>query len=231
MEIRRQQKFSVSDLKPHPKNYRKHLDDQLQHIIASIEINGIYRNIVISSDDYILAGHGVAEACAKMGIKEIPVVKLSIPHDHPKALKVLAGDNEVTKLAEVDDRLLSEILKDIKMEDDLLGTGFDDMMLANLIYVTRSAAEIGDIDEAKEWVGMPDYEHESQEADERVIVITFPNEADRNRYIETTNLVVVNKGNEKTWRTKWPDHSRKDSLSIRFESKDDSDEDYEDGDE
>ena len=40
----------VSLLKPHPENYKKHPQDQLEHISKSIQENGIYRNIVISND-------------------------------------------------------------------------------------------------------------------------------------------------------------------------------------
>jgi hypothetical protein len=36
----------IETLKPHPKNYKKHPEDQLKHICRSIEENGIYRNII-----------------------------------------------------------------------------------------------------------------------------------------------------------------------------------------
>ena len=58
----------VSDLKPHPRNYKDHPDDQLEHIIESIKSTGFYRNIVIAQDGTILAGHGVVAAAKKMGL-------------------------------------------------------------------------------------------------------------------------------------------------------------------
>src|SRR5688572_19601390 len=99
---------SITELKPHPRNYREHPDDQLEHICRSIEQHGVYRNIVTASDLTILAGHGVVKAALKLGIKRLRIVRLPIDADSPQALKLLAGDNEIGKLAEVDDRALSE---------------------------------------------------------------------------------------------------------------------------
>ena len=144
----------------HPKNYRVHPDDQLEHLMKSIEQNGFYRNVVIAKDNTILAGHGVVKASRKLGLTSVPVIRLDIDSNSSKALKVLAGDNELGKLAEVNDRALSEVLKEIMSKDieGLLGTGYDEMMLANLAMVTRPAKEIANINEAAEWLGMPDYE-------------------------------------------------------------------------
>ena len=151
---------SVSELKPHPKNYRAHPDDQLEHIIQSIKDNGHYRNVVVAQDNIILAGHGVVKASSKMGLESIPVVQLDVPHDDPKAIKVLTGDNEIAHLGLVDDRLLTELLKEVKDYDmnGLLGTGYDDAMLASLVMVTRPKSEIEDFDAAAEWVGMPEHQ-------------------------------------------------------------------------
>ena len=92
------EKVLVSGLKPHPKNYRKHPEDQIEHLTESIGEHGFYRNVVISKDGVILAGHGVVEAAKKMGLKEIPVVRLGVKSDDPRAIKVLVGDNEIGHL-------------------------------------------------------------------------------------------------------------------------------------
>jgi ParB-like chromosome segregation protein Spo0J len=152
----------VSCLQPHARNYLKHPDDQLEHLIKSIRENGYYRNIVTARDYTILAGHGIFEAVRKMGWLTVPVIRLDVDKMDPQALKVLTGDNCTRNLAEVDDRALSVLLKEVKdvSMEGLLGTGFDEMMLANLIYTTRNASEIKDHDEAKEWAGagMPGYD-------------------------------------------------------------------------
>ena len=154
----------IETLKPHPQNYRKHPDDQLQHLVESIKEHGIYRNIIVANDKTILAGHGVVQACLKMEMKEVPVIILELDPQDTKALKILTGDNEIANLGEIDDRLLSEILKEIKTEDlnGLLGTGYDEKMLANLVMVTRPASEIANINEAAQWAGMPNYDEENK---------------------------------------------------------------------
>lgn len=125
----------IEKLRPHPKNYRQHPDDQLDHIVASIKANGIYRNIVCANDYTVLAGHGVMKACQKMGMKEVPVIRLDVGPDDVRAMKVVTGDNEISHLGVIDDRLLSEILKDIKDRDEvgLLGTGYNDETLNDLL--------------------------------------------------------------------------------------------------
>ena len=150
----------ISELKkPHPRNYKEHPDQQLQHIIKSIEEHGFYRNIVISKDNTILAGHGVVQASKLMGKQKVPVIRLDIDSDSTQALKVLTTDNEIGNLAMVDDRQLSEVLKDILDEElDLTGTGFNEDQLSALIYTTRSSDEI-ETDEANEWVGVTDYDN------------------------------------------------------------------------
>lgn len=210
---------SLDELKPHPKNYRKHGADQLSHIMASIKEHGFYKNIVVANDGTILAGHGAVAAAKELGIKEIPIARLDIGPNDKRAMKILTGDNEISKLSEVDDRLLSEILKDIAefSLDDLLGTGFDGKQLANLVYVSRPANEVADFDAAAEWVGLPAYEErDDAKAKLPIIEITFQNKEDRDKYVEETKLRIGTKIGERKWATTWPFLGRNDTKNIRF---------------
>jgi len=209
--------LAVSELKPHPKNYREHPDDQLEHIIQSIKDNGHYRNVVVAKDNVILAGHGVVKASSKMGLETIPVVRLDVPHDDPKATKVLTGDNEIAHLGVVDDRLLSELLKEVKESDidGLLGTGYDDAMLANLVMVTRDSSEIKDFNAAAEWVGMPDFEAATPSTR---LVIHFDDEQGRNSLIAELGVKVHKPAGEgSAWSAKWPPRPDEDRASKRIE--------------
>jgi len=207
--------INVSELKEHPRNYKQHPEQQLEHIIKSIEEHGFYRNIVIAKDNTILAGHGVALACKSMGKQKVPVIRLDIDSDSTQALKVLTSDNEIGNLAMVDDRQLSEVLKDILDDDlDLTGTGFNEDQLSALIYTTRDANEIETIDEANEWVGIADYENKP---DSIKVMVHFDTEEDRDNFMQLLDNPHVNYKMGKTWKIWYPERGNEDPSSIRFE--------------
>ena len=200
---------NINESKPHPKNYKKHPDDQLKHLCKSIEENGLYRHIVIANDDTILAGHGVILACQKLDIKKVPTVKLPIDSTSSKAIKLLTADNEVGHLAISDDRQLSDILKQILDDGDLLGTGYDEMMLSNLLYVTRPESEIKTLDEAKEWVGLPEYEKSKIPLK---MIVSFENEDDRREFARVLSIPITDK-TKSTW---FPYKENDDTKSVEF---------------
>lgn len=210
------ERAAIADLKAHTRNYRGHPEDQVEHLVESIREHGFYRNVVVANDGTILAGHGVIQAAEKLGMAEVPVIRLPYGPDDPKALKILAGDNELARLADIDDRLLSEILREIREDDALLGTGYDDAMLASLIFVTRPRSEISSHGEAAQWVGLPDYVDPGQPFR---VVVSLDSEADRTRFME---LIGVEKPHKKlsntsgTWSCWWPARPRDDSASLRF---------------
>ena len=206
--------IAIADLRSHPRNYRGHPDDQVEHLKESIRRHGIYRNIVVARDGTILAGHGVVLAARRMGYTQVPAVRLDVGPNDLAALKVLAGDNEIAHLSEIDDRLLSEILKEVKDSDvaGLLGTGYDEKMLANLVFVTRPESEIADFNEAAEWAGMPGYE-EGQ--DPLKVIVSFRNEGDREAFVKHVNVAVLTRKGS-VWSAWWPPKEREDAASLRF---------------
>lgn len=213
MQTHKAIKMRLSKLRPHPRNYRKHPEDQINHLKQSIQEHGFYRNVVIARDGTILAGHGVVQAAGELGLQEIPVIRLEIGPEDPKALKVLTGDNEISRLCEFDDRELSQLLKDVLETDldGLLGTGYDEKMLANLVMVTRPESEIKDFNEAAEWVGMPAYD-EGQEP--LKAVLSFRSSEDR---AEFCRMLGLEDSDAKTLSSWWPPKEREDLASMRFE--------------
>jgi len=201
----------ISSLTPHPKNYCQHPEDQIEHIKESILEHGLYRNIVVANDLTILAGHGVVEAAKLLGIKQVPIIKVKVGPNDPRALKLLAGDNEISHLREIDDRMLTSILKEIKEHDEegLLGTGFDDAMLANLLFVTKPASEVQDFDEAAHWVGMPEYNKETRPLQMNV---SFRNMKDRAEFVKLLGLDVTD-ATKAVW---FPQQERRDIVSVKF---------------
>ena len=185
----------INEIKPHPKNYREHPPEQITHLMESIKSHGFYKNVVVSSDNIILAGHGVTKAAEKLGLKEIPIVRLPFPSTDPKALKVIAGDNEIGRLGGVDNDVLAQILSEIKDIDpaELLGTGFDEQSLANLIESINPIEEIHEsVDAMAEWVGMPDYKHEDQTA-VRQMIVSFKCNEDVDAFGKLTGNTITDK--------------------------------------
>src|SRR5262245_52884934 len=209
------ERVSLARLKPHPRNYQQHPEEQLLHLEESLREHGWYRNVVVAKDKTILAGHGIVEAARRLGMTEAPVVVLPLKPTEPRALKVLAADNELSHLAEVDDRALSELLKEVSQFDlaGLLGTGYDEQMLANLVMVTRPKSEIEDIDEAAEWAGMPDYE--AAETPYKLWV-NFRTTDDRDEFCRLLGLprFPVDRHKGSIW---FPPRKDEDPMSLRFD--------------
>lgn len=211
----------VDALRPHPRNYRTHPEDQLAHIERSLRLHGFYRNIVIARDGTILAGHGVVLAARRIGLEEVPVIRLDVGPDDARALQVLTGDNEIANLGDVDDRELTELLRELASEDWdlLLGTGFDEQQLAALALVTRPAEELRDLEAAGEWLGLPGFEAKTPDPQ---IVVKFLSLADRDRFLAEVLGVdhhIVKKVGEHAWTTWWPSKPMNDLAAVRFEDR------------
>lgn len=209
----------LSMLRPHPDNYHSHPDDQLDELAASLREHGFYRTVVVARDLTILAGHGIVAAAKRIGMTRAPVFRLDIEAHDARALKVLAGDNELPRFADRDDRKLTEILKTIRGDDpeNLRGTGYTDDALSALVMVTRPAKEIRSIDEAAEWLGMPDYESGSHAIQ---LSITFPTKAAREAFVKEKGIRIDKSGDATNWSTRWPWTDREDNASVTFTTED-----------
>ena len=202
----------IETLKPNKYSYRQHPPEQIDHLVKSIQQNGIYKNILITKDGTILDGHAVVQAAKKLDIKIVPVKILQIEPDSDQALKIIVSNNEMGKFTEVDDRKLTEILKEIKEKGDagLLGTGFDNQKLANLLMVTRSANEINSKDSAAEWVGMPEYQGEANHIQ---IIVNFRSVEDKIALLKLLGE-PPNSQDRSIW---YPHKEREDLTSVKFQ--------------
>lgn len=205
---------ALADLKPHPRTYRNHPVGQLAHIEESIREHGFSRAVVVARDNTILDGHGSVLAAQRVGLKNIPVIRLDYDAMDVKALKVLAGDNEIANLAADDDRKLVEILKEINTrKGKLVGTGYDDKQLTSLIFTSTSREEFASEDDARLWAGLPVYERQPEPVR---LVITFESEADRQRYADEHDVLVRKKA-VGTWSAAWPNREKARPRDLFFE--------------
>ncbi len=115
----------VDRLIPYARNARTHDEPQVAQIAGSIAEFGFVNPILIGADDVIIAGHGRLMAALKLGLADVPVIRLGdLSETQRKAL--IIADNKIAENAGWDEELLQLELADLKAEDfDLNLTGFD----------------------------------------------------------------------------------------------------------
>lgn len=127
------EKLKVSELIPYANNARTHSDEQVAQIASSIREFGFANPVLIDSQNGIIAGHGRVLASRKLGLEEVPCIRLPHLSEAQKKAFILA-DNRLALNAGWDEELLKiEIssLEDIGFNLDVLG--FTDDELANFL--------------------------------------------------------------------------------------------------
>lgn len=120
----------IGSLTPHPANPRI---GNVELIRESIRANGFYGTVIVqASTNLICAGAHRWKAARLEGMTEIPADVLDI--DDATALRIVAADNRTSDVATYQDALLADLLAEVKAtEGGLVGTGFDDSTLAQLL--------------------------------------------------------------------------------------------------
>ena len=115
----------VDKLIPYVNNSRKHSDEQVAQIAASIKEFGWTNPILVDGENGIIAGHGRLMAARKLGMEEVPVIELSHLSDTQRKALIIA-DNKLAMNAEWDTDLLTIELNDLLADDFALEIlGFD----------------------------------------------------------------------------------------------------------
>jgi ParB/RepB/Spo0J family partition protein len=102
--------LSTSDLKADPRNPRKHSREQIRAIARSIERFGFTNPVLIGDDLQIVAGHGRYEAAKLLGMKRVPIVRLSHPNEVERRAYAIA-DNKLALNAGWDREILATELQ------------------------------------------------------------------------------------------------------------------------
>jgi len=139
----------VDDLKPDPKNPRKHSAKQVRQIADSVRQFGFVCPILVDADASIIAGHGRLQAARQLGMTTVPVVQ--VEHLTPAQVKALRiADNKLTENGEWDQLLLGEAFQELSLleVDFSLGiTGFE-LPEIDLAIQSLSETESSEQDEA-----------------------------------------------------------------------------------
>ncbi len=114
--------IEINKIKPYLKNAKKHPEEQVKRIAASIKEFGYAQPLVVGKDNVLVIGHGRLLASKKLGISKVPIVRLdALTDEQIKALRL--ADNR-TNESEWDMPLLEDELKDI-FNIDMTDFGFN----------------------------------------------------------------------------------------------------------
>jgi site-specific DNA-methyltransferase (adenine-specific) len=119
----------LASLRPFPKNYQRHSPEQIALLGQSLRDHGQTKNVVITADGMILAGHGLAEAAQFIGWKRIACGVYR--GQHPESYVV--ADNFLATLAEPDEAALAALLQELQDVGELAASGYDEAAFSELI--------------------------------------------------------------------------------------------------
>jgi hypothetical protein len=129
----------IKDLKPDPRNARKHNPRNIGMVEESLQEVGAARSIVIDESNTVLAGNGVLEAAGNAGITKLKVVDadgstiIAVRRTGLTAkqkTRLALFDNRAAELAEWDTEALAQMMKD---DPAVLNGQFSDDEMADLL--------------------------------------------------------------------------------------------------
>jgi DNA modification methylase len=117
----------ITELRPNPRNARRHSQKQLSQIAGSIREFGFNSVVVVDEDGVILVGHGRCEAARIAGLETVPVLRLSHLTAEQKIAFSLA-DNKIALNADWEIDQLKGLWRELvgaEINFDLEVTGFE----------------------------------------------------------------------------------------------------------
>ena len=115
--------MKLKDIKPYPKNAKKHPKKQIVQVADSIKAFGFNQPIVVDKNGVIIVGHGRFEAAKLLELQEVPTIKLDLTEEQANAYRL--ADNKLNE-SEWEMSLVIEELKGLTPElIDLTGFSQD----------------------------------------------------------------------------------------------------------
>ena len=128
-----------ASLIPYARNARTHSEEQIAQVAASIREFGFVNPILIDEESTVIAGHCRLAAARKLGLAEVPTIRLTgLTAPQRKALAL--ADNKLAMNAGWDEELLRLEL------EELQGLGFDlDLTGFSALDLGKLGVEAGDV--------------------------------------------------------------------------------------
>lgn len=126
---------AVEQLIPYTNNPRRN-DKAVDVVVESIKEFGFKNPIIADKNNTIIAGHTRLLAAKKLGIKEVPIIKVEdLTEQQIKAFRL--ADNKTAEFAEWDMELLAQELEGL---DDIF-TGFNEVEIADILGLGNEVHE------------------------------------------------------------------------------------------
>jgi ParB-like chromosome segregation protein Spo0J len=142
------ERWPIDKLIPYARNARTHSDAQVAQIAASIREFGFTNPVLIDGEGNIIAGHGRVLAARKLGMQEIPCIRLEHLTETQRRAYIIA-DNKLALNAEWDEELLAlelSELQELGFDLDLTGFRFDEIKLPQIDDNDRQESSAKEID-------------------------------------------------------------------------------------
>ena len=165
------EQLKVGDLIPYVNNSRTHSDEQVMQVASSIKEFGFTNPILIDDDGGIIAGHGRLMAAKKLGLDEVPCIRLGHLSEAQRKAYVIA-DNQLALNSGWDlDSLKIELeeLDNFDFDLELLGFDIDELnkIIKGADFEPATEDEQGKLDELDpKWCQCP---HCGKEFDLRTV--------------------------------------------------------------
>lgn len=123
----------LSELKPHPRNARRHSPEQVAQLAAMMRRFGWTNPVLVDENDTIIAGHARVQAGQSLGLLEGPTIRISGLSEREKRELMLA-DNRIALNSSWDvERLRTELVQLRGDGTDLEALGFQAAELEKLM--------------------------------------------------------------------------------------------------
>lgn len=121
--------LNIEALIPYARNSRTHSDEQVAQIAASIREFGFTNPVLVDKDNSIIAGHGRVMAARKLGIADVPCIRLEHLTETQKRAYIIA-DNKLALNSGWDDEMLKVEFAQLTEEGfdlDLIGFSAEEL--------------------------------------------------------------------------------------------------------
>jgi ParB-like chromosome segregation protein Spo0J len=140
--------ISIDQIIPNPRNPRRHPQDQIDRLMASLRRFGQTKPVMgRAANTMLIAGHGVWEAAKRAGLSELDCLVWQV--DQKTADAYMLADNRHGDLSQPDGDRVAELLREIDAFD-YMSVGFSDDEVDSLLNdLDADTLQVDEVDTSK----------------------------------------------------------------------------------